>query len=86
MLLLAGSPRSSLHSQQVVDAFAAHDFKEGDKAIGLTFALVGLYLHVESTSLGDRCSRHTYSLDGTSARGLYSRCPKTAGRSGQMPL
>lgn len=33
--------------QHVVDAYAAQDAKTGDKPIRLTFALVGLYLHVE---------------------------------------
>jgi Family of unknown function (DUF5946) len=32
--------------QHVVDAFAAQDAKADDKPIRLTFALVGLYLHV----------------------------------------
>jgi hypothetical protein len=33
--------------QHAVDAFAAQDATEQDKPIRLTFALVGLYLHVE---------------------------------------
>lgn len=33
--------------QHVVDAFAAQHADEHSKAIGITFALVGLYLHVE---------------------------------------
>src|SRR3954453_23804420 len=33
--------------QHVVDAFAAQDADGDDKPIRLTFALVGLYLHVE---------------------------------------
>jgi hypothetical protein len=33
--------------QHVVDAFAAQTANENDKPIKLTFALVGLYLHVE---------------------------------------
>jgi Family of unknown function (DUF5946) len=33
--------------QHVVDAFAAQDATSDDKPIRLTFALVGLYLHVE---------------------------------------
>ncbi|HET6326557.1 MAG TPA: DUF5946 family protein [Planctomycetaceae bacterium] len=43
--LAHGSP-SFIH-QHVVDAFGAQDSREGDKSIRLTFALVGLYLHVE---------------------------------------
>ncbi len=38
--------------QHVVDAFAAQDSSEEDKPIRLTFALVGLYLHVERGFLG----------------------------------
>jgi hypothetical protein len=38
--------------QHVVDAFAAQDAKESDKPIRLTFALVGLYLHVEKGFTG----------------------------------
>ena len=33
--------------QHVVDAFAAQRADEQSKPIGVTFALVGLYLHVE---------------------------------------
>jgi hypothetical protein len=33
--------------QHVVDAFAAQTASEGSKPIGVVFALVGLYLHVE---------------------------------------
>ncbi len=43
--LLHGDP-SFIH-QYVVDAFAAQNYTEKDKPITLTFALVGLYLHVE---------------------------------------
>lgn len=38
--------------QHVVDAFAAQDSSAGDKPIRLTFALVGLYLHVEKRFTG----------------------------------
>jgi hypothetical protein len=43
---LAHGDRAFIH-QHVVDAFAAQDTRDGDKPIRLTFALVGLYLHVE---------------------------------------
>jgi Family of unknown function (DUF5946) len=33
--------------QHVVDAFSAQDARDGDKPMRLTFALIGLYLHVE---------------------------------------
>lgn len=38
--------------QHVVDAFAAQHADENDKPIKLTFALVGLYLHVEKGLTG----------------------------------
>jgi Family of unknown function (DUF5946) len=38
--------------QHVVDAFAAQDADETTKRIALTFALVGLYLHVEKGRSG----------------------------------
>ena len=43
--LSLGDP-SFIH-QHVVDAFAAQNASEDDKPIGLLFALVGLYLHIE---------------------------------------
>ncbi len=43
---LAHGDPSFIH-QHVVNAFAAQDVDEHDKPIKLTFALVGLYLHVE---------------------------------------
>jgi hypothetical protein len=43
---LTHGDRAFIH-QHVVDAFAAQDAKADDKPIRLTFALVGLYLHVE---------------------------------------
>jgi hypothetical protein len=38
--------------QHVVDAFAAQTASEGSKPIGVVFALVGLYLHVEKQFSG----------------------------------
>jgi hypothetical protein len=43
---LAHGDETFIH-QHVVDAFAAQDADEDDRPIRLTFALVGLYLHVE---------------------------------------
>jgi Family of unknown function (DUF5946) len=40
--------------QHVVDAFAAQQADTSTKAITLTFALVGLYLHVEKGRTGQR--------------------------------
>src|SRR5271163_4347196 len=48
--LTHGSPAFIL--QHVVDAFAAQDAREGEKPIRLTFALVGLFLHVEKGLTG----------------------------------
>jgi hypothetical protein len=43
--------------QHVVDAFAAQHADEDSKAIGVTFALVGLYLHVEKQFSGRQVQR-----------------------------
>lgn len=48
---LAHGDPSFIH-QHVVDAFAAQSADEHDKPIRLTFALVGLYLHVEKEFSG----------------------------------
>jgi len=48
---LAHGHPSFIH-QHVVDAFAAQEANEHTKPIGLTFALVGLYLHVEKGQTG----------------------------------
>ena len=48
---LAHGQPSFIH-QHVVDAFAAQNSDEYDKPIRLTFALVGLYLHVEEKLSG----------------------------------
>ena len=43
--------------QHVVDAWAAQHAVEGVKSIGLTFALAGLYLHLERGFTGRRVQR-----------------------------
>jgi Family of unknown function (DUF5946) len=43
--------------QHVVDAWAAQHADEGTKPIGLTFGLVGLYLHLEKGFSGRRVQR-----------------------------
>jgi len=43
--------------QHVVDAFAAQSADEHSKPIGVTFALVGLYLHVERAFTGRQVQR-----------------------------
>jgi len=48
---LAHRDPSFIH-QHVVDAFAAQNADEQTKLIKLTFALVGLYLHVETQFSG----------------------------------
>ena len=51
--------------QHVVDAFAAQDASEDDKPIRLTFALVGLYLHVEHGFTGREVQRAHMKLAAT---------------------
>lgn len=55
-----GDPRF-IH-QHVVDAFAAQHADENSKPIGLTFALVGLYLHVERGFTGRQVQRAHMAL------------------------
>lgn len=43
--------------QHVVDAYAAQHADEHSKPIGVTFALVGLFLHVEKQASGRRVQR-----------------------------
>lgn len=45
-------PDPSFIHQQVVDAFAAQNADENTKPIGLAFALIGLYLHIEKSFSG----------------------------------
>lgn len=47
--------------QHVVDAFAAQQATPASKPIGVTFALVGLYLHVERSYTG-RQVQHVHML------------------------
>jgi len=51
--------------QHVVDAFAAQDARASDKPIRLTFALVGLYLHVERGFTGREAQRAHMKLGRT---------------------
>jgi hypothetical protein len=53
---LAHGDPSFIH-QHVVDAFTAQNANEHTKPIGLTFALVGLYLHVEKKFSGKQVQR-----------------------------
>jgi hypothetical protein len=53
---LAHAGASFIH-QHVVDAFTAQHADERTKPIGLTFALVGLYLHVEKDFSGKQVQR-----------------------------
>jgi hypothetical protein len=58
--LTHGDP-SFIH-QHVVDAFAAQRADEKTKPIGVTFALVGLYLHVEHRWTGREVQRAHMAL------------------------
>ncbi|HET6891268.1 MAG TPA: DUF5946 family protein [Pyrinomonadaceae bacterium] len=55
-----GDP-SFIH-QHVVDAFMAQNASDQTKPIGLTFALIGLYLHVEKHFSGKAVQRAHMSL------------------------
>ena len=53
---LAHGDRSFIH-QHVVDAYAAQTADDRTKPIGLAFALIGLYLHVEKHFSGREVQR-----------------------------
>src|SRR5258708_19251825 len=50
--------------QHAVDSFAAQRAGEGTKPIGLTFALVGLYLHLERGFSGRQVQRVHMQMGG----------------------
>jgi hypothetical protein len=52
-----GRGRELFILQHVVDAFGAQTANENSKPIGVTFALVGLYLHVEKGYSGRQVQR-----------------------------
>jgi hypothetical protein len=62
--------------QHVVDAFAAQTSEQNDKPIKLTFALVGLYLHVERQFTGRQVQLAHMKLGHENSRGRFFRCPK----------
>jgi uncharacterized protein DUF5946 len=63
--------------QHVVDAFAAQSADDTTKPITLTFALVGLYLHVEKGRTGRRVQLvHSGSRNGRGP-GPDARFPST---------
>ena len=66
--------------QHVVDAFAAQHATEDSKPIGVAFALIGLYLHLERGShRAGRSSRRTCASGGGDANGRPSSSPRTRG-------
>lgn len=67
-----GRPRFIL--QHVVDAYAAQTATPTTKPMGLAFALVGLYLHVERGFSGDQVQR------------VHMRLAKTRRQYPQLPL
>lgn len=63
-----GLDRTSFILQHVVDAFTAQTASAETKPIGLTFALVGLYLHAEKQFSGSQVQRVHIQL-GRNKRG-----------------
>jgi hypothetical protein len=58
---LSRGDRAFIH-QHVVDAYTAQNADESTRPIGLTFAVVGLYLHVEKGWTGRQVQRAHVSL------------------------
>ena len=65
--------------QHVVDAFAAQDSGPDDKPIRLTFALVGLYLHVEKGLDGRQIQKAHMRLAATQSSWPSFRLPENRG-------
>src|SRR6266704_2742053 len=72
-----GDP-SFIH-QHVVDAFMAQNANEQTKPIGLTFALVGLYLHVEQNFSGKNVQRAHMKLGAQGGPWLQFDLPADRG-------
>jgi hypothetical protein len=66
--------------QHVVDAFAAQDSDESDKPIRLTFALVGLSLHVEKNFTGRQVQLVQMRLGRKKQQKLAFRIPVDRGK------
>jgi hypothetical protein len=73
-----GRPRFIL--QHVVDAFAAQTASEDSKPIGVVFALVGLYLHVEKNFDGRRVQQTHKHLGDRKREWPIVHLPKDRGR------
>ncbi len=63
--------------QHIVDAFAAQTADEHTRPIKLTFALAGLYLHVEKGFTGRQVQLRTCSWPGKKSSGRFSACPRS---------
>ena len=66
--------------QHVVDAFAAQTASENTSPIGITFALVGLYLHVERQCSGRQVQRVHMQLGRQKRRWPAIALPRDRGR------
>ncbi|MFG6093644.1 DUF5946 family protein [Leptothoe sp. ISB3NOV94-8A] len=75
---LAHSDPSFIH-QHVVDAFGAQNASENDRSIGLTFALVGLYLYVEKGFTGKQIQQAHAKLARNKIQWPVFQIPKDCG-------
>lgn len=66
--------------QHVVDAFAAQNFYKGGKPIGITFALIGLYLLVEHHYSGKQIQQIHMKLGKTKQAWPEFILPENRGR------
>jgi hypothetical protein len=65
--------------QHVVDAFAAQTANQDSKPIGIVFALVGLYLHVEKHLSGHQIQKVHMQLGGRKREWPSVRLPEDRG-------
>jgi hypothetical protein len=66
--------------QHVVDAYAAQTARDGSKPMGVIFALVGLYLHVEEQRSGSEVQQVHMRMGGRKRKWPAVTLPRDRGR------
>lgn len=72
-------PSSSFIHQHIVDAYTAQHADASAKPIGLVFALIGLFLHVEKDFTGRQVQRAHTKLAGLRKQWVRPALPKERG-------
>jgi hypothetical protein len=74
-----GHPDPSFVHQYIVDAYTAEQANENTKPIALTFALIGLYLHLEKNYTGKEVQRAHMQLAKAKRQWPMFELPKQRG-------